>query len=50
MTEAFGLLQAVLILMLAGGVVLNAMATRRLIKAVEACTQLTVMAILYARR
>jgi hypothetical protein len=43
------LLQALMMLMLALGVIFNAMATRRLIKAVEACTQLTVMAILHQK-
>jgi hypothetical protein len=44
------LLQSIIMIALGIGLILNAMTTRRLIKAVEACTQLTVMAILYQQR
>jgi hypothetical protein len=44
------LIQSIIIVILALGLILNAMTTRRLIKAVESCTQLTVMAILYQQR
>ena len=43
------LMQSVTIMVLAVGLILNAMATRHLIKAVRNCTELTMMAILFQR-
>jgi hypothetical protein len=39
-----------LMLLLGCGLIFNALTTRRLIKAIDSCTQLTVMAIVYQQR